>query len=100
MGQLYQKLYGSERVQASVSAVRAAASGHGISPHAAALRWTLFHSILDGLYGDGVTFGMSKIEQLHQTLDAIEAGPLPDDVANKISGIYATFEGTGPAYHL
>ncbi|PVI02201.1 Aldo/keto reductase [Periconia macrospinosa] len=100
VGQLYQKLYGSEAVQASVSAVRAAASAHGISPHAAALRWTIFHSTLDGSYGDGVTFGMSKIEQLHQTLDAIDAGPLPDDVAEKISGICATFEGTGPAYHL
>jgi aflatoxin B1 aldehyde reductase len=100
VGQLYNNLYGSPAVEASASAVRAAASAHDISPHAAALRWTIFHSMLDGSYGDAVLVGMSKLEQLNQTLDAIEAGPLPDNLADKISGIYATFDGSGPVYHL
>ncbi|CAI6335060.1 unnamed protein product [Periconia digitata] len=100
VGQLYNNFYGSPAIETSASAVRASASAHGINPHEAALRWTVHHSILDGTFGDAVLFGMSKLEQLEQTLDAVEAGPLPDDLATLISGIYATFDGPGPAYHL
>ena len=83
-----------------MATVRDAAEKHGIGGHAAALRWTAFHGVLDGKYGDGVIVGVSKMEQLHQTLDALEAGPLPAEVAEAITAIYATVEGTEPAYHL
>ena len=82
-----------------MAAVREAAEKHGISGHAAAMRWTAFHSVLDGKYGDGVIFGVSKIEQLHETLDALEAGPLPAELAGAITAIYATVEGAEPASH-
>jgi len=80
--------------------VRNAAERHGISGHAAALRWTAFHSVLDGDRGDGVIFAVSKMEQLHKTLDALEAGPLPADVAEAITAIYPKIEGNEPPYHL
>jgi len=64
------------------------------------MRWTAFHSILDGQHGDGIVFGVSKIEQLHKTLDALEAGPLPTALAEAISAVYATVEGSEPSYHL
>lgn len=76
------------------------AEEHGISGHAAAIRWTAFHSKLDGRYGDGIIFGVSKIEQLHKTIDALEAGPLPDELAEAINEIYAMIEGAEPPYHL
>lgn len=59
-----------------------------------------FHSALDGMYGDGVVFGVSKPEQMHKSLDALEAGPLPDELAEAITAIYATLGGAGPPYHL
>lgn len=77
-----------------------AAARHGISGHAAAIRWTAYHSALDGKFGDGVAFGVSKVEQVHKTLDALEAGPLPADVADAITAIYATVEGSEPPYFL
>lgn len=40
------------------------------------------------------------MEQLHQTLDALEAGPLPEDLAAAITTIYSTVEGAEPPYHL
>ena len=83
-----------------MSTVRDAAEKHGISGHAAALRWTVFHSVLDGKYGDGVIFGVSKMEQLHETLDAIEAGPLPTELAEAIDAVYVSLEGAEPPYHL
>ncbi|KAL9601229.1 MAG: hypothetical protein Q9219_002634 [cf. Caloplaca sp. 3 TL-2023] len=58
------------------------------------------YSVLDGKYGDGVIFGVSKIEQLHQTLDALEAGPLPADLAAAITAVYTTVQGTEPPYHM
>jgi aflatoxin B1 aldehyde reductase len=83
-----------------VGTVLSAAGKHGISGHAAAVRWTAFHGALDGNYGDAVIFGVSKLEQLHKTLDALEAGHLPDEVADAISAIYATIQGDEPPYHL
>ncbi|KAI3323570.1 Aldo/keto reductase [Xylariaceae sp. AK1471] len=99
-GKLYKSLYGQPPVQAAVAIVRDAAQKHGISGHAAAVRWTAFHSILDGQYGDAVIFAASKMEQLHNTLDALEAGPLPSELAEAIAAVYATVEGSEPAYHL
>ncbi|KAI1845891.1 hypothetical protein JX265_011213 [Neoarthrinium moseri] len=100
VGKLYSNLYGQAPVQASVAIVRDASEKHGINGHAAALRWTAFHSNLDGEYGDAVIFGVSKMEQLHKTLDALEAGPLPAELADAISSVYATVEGSEPPYHL
>ena len=100
MGDTYRGFYGKTPVQNSIQTVLEAADKHGISGHAAALRWIAYHSALDGTHGDGVVFGVSKIEQLHKSLDALEAGPLPDDVAGLMSGIYASLEGNEPPYHL
>lgn len=100
VGKLYSGIYGQAPVQASVDTVLDAAKKYGISGHAAAIRWTAFHSALDGKYGDGVIFGVSKIEQLGKTLDALEAGPLPAELAEAITAIYATVEGSEPPYHL
>lgn len=78
-----------------------AAHKYGIDGHAAVLRWARFHGALSAEYGDAVLFGASRIEQLHQTLDALEAGPLPTELAEVISGIYKGFERNGePDYHL
>ncbi|KAI8632257.1 Aldo/keto reductase [Xylariaceae sp. FL1651] len=100
IGKNYSAGYGQPAVRASVALVRDAAEKHGISGHAAALRWTAFHSILDGKYGDAVIFAVSKMEQLHNTLDAIDAGPLPADLADALTAVYATVEGAEPPYHL
>jgi aflatoxin B1 aldehyde reductase len=100
VGKKYSSDYGQAPVKAAVSIVRDAAKKHEISGHAAALRWTVFHSVLDGKYGDGVIFGASKIKQVHDCLDAIEAGPLPAELADAISAVYASLGGSGPAYHM
>lgn len=56
--------------------------------------------MLDGKFGDGLIFAVSKLNQLHETIDALEAGPLPDDLAEVITAVYATVEGKEPPYHL
>jgi aflatoxin B1 aldehyde reductase len=100
IGKLYGTVYyGKPVLHDAVANVREVAGRHHIDGHAAALRWTAFHSALDGTYGDALIFGVSKIEQLHKTLDALEAGPLPTDLADAITAVYATVEGSEPPYY-
>ncbi|KAF9771376.1 hypothetical protein IL306_011003 [Fusarium sp. DS 682] len=72
---------------------------HNIGGHAAALRWTAHHSILDKKYGDGVIIGASSPQQLDSNIDMIEEGPLPEEVAAALS---AVFEEVGDqiSYHM
>ncbi|KAI0522055.1 Aldo/keto reductase [Xylaria bambusicola] len=100
IGKNYTGFYGHPLIQACVAPILAAAEKHGISGHAAALRWTAFHSTLDGVYGDGIIFTASSIEQLNQTLDAIDAGPLPADLADTFSKLYSSIEEAVVSYHL
>lgn len=77
----------------------AAASSHGISGHAAALRWTAHHGSLSKENGDSIIVGASSVEQLNSNIDAIEAEPLPDDVADALGAVYAEIEDILP-YHM
>lgn len=100
MGQVYSNIYHQSTIDDAVSSVQDAVKKSGIKGHEAALRWTAFHSILDGKYGDSVVFGASKLKQLHDCLDAIEAGPLPAELADAITAMYEKLEGYEPSYHM
>lgn len=80
--------------------MQAAVATHNITGHAAALRWVAFHSVLDGKYGDGLIFSVSSHEQLQETLDFLEAGPLPDEVAQAISDLSADYGDQAPIHHF
>ncbi|KAI6385424.1 hypothetical protein MCOR03_011416, partial [Pyricularia oryzae] len=100
IGKVYSYLYRQPPVQIAAATILDLAESHQITGHAAALRWTAFHSRLDGGRGDAVIFGVSKIEQLDKTLDALEAGPLPQDLVEEIDALYDMLEGAEPPYHL
>lgn len=93
-------MYSHPDLKAAVEKVQELGQKHDIDGHAAALRWTAFHSILDGRYGDAVLFSSSKMEQLTKTMDALAAGPLPDELAEAITAIYATVKDNAPPFHL
>lgn len=78
----------------------AVASKHGITGHAAALRWSAYHGVLDGSRGDSIVLGTSSVEQLEQNLESIEQGPLPDEVAAALDGVFAETAGDEILYHL
>lgn len=92
-------MYGKPAILDAVTHVFNTTAKHGISGHAAVLRWVSHHSQLDAKYGDGIVFSVSKLSQLEKTIDALEAGPLPADLADAISAVYATVKGSEPAYH-
>lgn len=80
--------------------IQAAVEKHNITGHAAALRWVAFHSALDGKYGDGLVFSVSSNKQLQETLDFLEAGPLPDEAAQAIGELSAAYGDKAPIHHF
>lgn len=62
----------------------------GISMLQVALRWMVHHSPLNvqnngaGAVSDGVVIGASSKEQLEESLDALEQGPLPEEVLRRL----------------
>lgn len=81
-------MYDKPELDAAFQGVVATAAKYNISGHAAALRWTAYHSALDPSLGDAIIIGASKVEQLEENLDIIAAGPLPDEVAQAVEDVY------------
>ena len=99
MGQLYASGYLKDNIIAAVDRVVELIAAHGISGHAAALRWLAHHSQLDAKFGDAVIVAASSVAQLHSNFDAIEQGPLPAEVADAMESIYGEVAGTEFSYH-
>ncbi|RGP70964.1 hypothetical protein FSPOR_3651 [Fusarium sporotrichioides] len=88
VGSIYVAMYVKQSIEVAVEKALQVAAKHGIGGHAAALRWTAHHSILEKHYGDGVIIGASSLEQLENNLEVIEEGPLPKEVAAAIDQVY------------
>ncbi|EHK16210.1 uncharacterized protein TRIVIDRAFT_64979 [Trichoderma virens Gv29-8] len=99
LGKFYASKYLKPSIEAAADRVREIAAKHGISGHAASLRWTAHHSALSAEYGDGIIIGASSISQLEQNLDIFEQGPLPQEVADAIDAILAEIRDDAVAYH-
>ena len=93
-------MYGHPSIQAAGVTIRDLAKRYGMSGYDMLLRWAAHHSCLDGQHGDGLIFGVSKLEHVDKALDALEAGALPDDLAEALTKIYASVEGHEPPFHL
>jgi aflatoxin B1 aldehyde reductase len=76
------------------------AAKHGVSGHAAALRWTTYHSVLAPKYDDAIIIGSSTVDQLNSNLDIIEQGPLPGDIVEAFSVLYNEVGEEGVPYHF
>lgn len=59
-----------------------------MSGHAAALRWTAYHGVLDYSLGDALVLGASKMEQMRENLAILDAGPLPEALAQAVGDLY------------
>ncbi|KAK3986758.1 putative aflatoxin B1 aldehyde reductase member [Cladorrhinum sp. PSN332] len=81
-GRLYRDRYFRESTFRALEVVEGAVGRvGGLTMVDAALRWVVHHSKLDVVGGnDGIIIGVSGVEQLEENLDAVEKGPLPDEV--------------------
>ncbi|KAJ7821009.1 NADP-dependent oxidoreductase domain-containing protein [Mycena olivaceomarginata] len=71
--------------------LRAAIAPHGITESEAALRWLAHHSALKKELGDAVILGASGKKHLEENLEALDKGPLPEDV---VAALEAGWEET------
>lgn len=100
IGDLYNRIYGKETLFEALAEWAQIAAEAGITKAALAYRWILWHSKLVGALGDGIIFGARTLEQLEETLFAVEAGPLEDTVAEKVESIWKKVEGEAPKVEL
>ncbi len=88
LGAKYAGDYFHDPLFAAAEIVRQQAQKYGISGHAAALRWTTWHSQLGAEYGDAVIVGASKLSQLKENMDILEQGPLPEPLVETMNGVW------------
>ncbi|RMD42388.1 hypothetical protein DV735_g2711, partial [Chaetothyriales sp. CBS 134920] len=88
LGAKYSGDYFQDPLFAAAAIVRQMATRYGITGHAAALRWTTWHSELGAEYGDAIIIGASKLEQLAENLDILEQGPLPDPLLETMNSVW------------
>lgn len=100
LGQLYASKYSKPKIAAAADDTAQAAARHGINGHAAALRWTTYHSVLDRARGDAVIVGASSTAQLEKNMDIIEQGPLPQELVDVLDGVYGRLGDEAVDYHL
>jgi len=93
-------MYKKPTIEAVADRAREIAAKHGISGHAAALRWTVHHSSLAAQFGDAVIIGASSPAQLRANLDMIEEGPLPKEVVNAMDTLYKEVGESEIPYHF
>ncbi|KAF5632528.1 potassium channel beta subunit [Fusarium sp. NRRL 25303] len=98
-GSITNSLYIKPSVVGAVDKAIEVFAKHNIGGHAAALRWTAHHSILDKKYGDGLIVGASSPQQLESNVDVIEEGPLPEEVAAALNAVFAE-AGREVSYHM
>lgn len=94
----YQKRYWKKSYFDAVDVIKAAAKKHGITSTEATYRWLAYHSMLNGGRGDAILIGASKLDHLQQNMEAVKAGPLPEDVVEAFEQAWQLTKGDSPAY--
>ena len=103
IGAMYQKRYFKDSTFQALRTIEEAVEAHrdeGLTMIETALRWTVHHSQLrvKGGGNDGIIIGISSYGQLDGNLDAIEKGPLPDDVVQALDRAWLTVKADAPNY--
>ncbi|KAK3642205.1 hypothetical protein LTR56_001184 [Elasticomyces elasticus] len=92
----YGAAYRQDKIFAASKAIRDEAAVHGITGHAAALRWCVYHSILDERSGDAVIVGASSITQLEDNSKITEEGRLPAALVKVIEDMWPSIQAVAP----
>lgn len=94
----YQGRYWKKSFFDAVEVIKAAAEKHGMTIIAATYRWLAYHSMLNRDRGDAILIGASKLDHLHQNMETLKAGPLPEDVVEAFEQAWKITKGDSPEY--
>ncbi|PGH00015.1 hypothetical protein AJ80_09252 [Polytolypa hystricis UAMH7299] len=102
-GPMYRNRYFKDSVFDALRIIEPVASKHNLTLVEVAMRWLHHHSALNISESgrDGVIIGISGFGQLEQNLDALEKGPLPDEVVSALDEAWLVAKATTANYwHL
>ena len=91
---MYQDRYWHERNFQAVAELQSISEQAGRSLVSLALNWLMHHTPTDC-----VILGASKLQQLDQNLDALDEGPLPDEVVQRCDQVWKELRGPTPIYN-
>ncbi|KAI0184796.1 aflatoxin B1 aldehyde reductase member 3 [Xylaria flabelliformis] len=100
-GVQYRARYFKDSTFRALQTIETALEKHpGLTMIETALRWCVHHSALRIANGggDGVIIGISSYDQLDGNLDALEKGPLPDDVVAALDEAWLITKAEAPNY--
>ncbi|KAF2100228.1 Aldo/keto reductase [Rhizodiscina lignyota] len=72
----------------------------GVSRTGLAYRWIRYHSMLDGSLGDEMIIGAASANQLEETLEELEKGPLEPWAVKIIDELWDVVKGVAPVDNL
>jgi aryl-alcohol dehydrogenase-like predicted oxidoreductase len=96
LGSLYHRLYNKPSMLEGLRLWESISNDTGIPKVELAYRWIVYNSGLKREYGDKVVFGARNLQQLRETLAAIEKGPLSDKVVERIEEVWRLVEKDSP----
>lgn len=74
------------------------ATKYSLSPAEVALRWLTHHSALNKESGDAIIIGASSTKHIKSNLDDLDKGPLPEELAEEVSGLWTTLKPYANSY--
>jgi aflatoxin B1 aldehyde reductase len=99
LGSWYRTKYFKDSIFEAVTIIEAAAAKDGLSLVEVGFRWLRHHSALKMELGsDGILIGVSTLDQLKSNLDAIESGPLSDNLLEALDEAWRLCKTTASPY--
>ena len=95
-GGVYNALFNRPRMLKGLEQWEKISKETGIPKAELAYRWVAHNSALKGEVGDGVIVGSRNVEQLNQTLSALDKGPLNVQIAEQIEQVWKIVEADSP----
>ncbi|KAJ5895025.1 hypothetical protein N7495_006716 [Penicillium taxi] len=100
IGGVYHRLYNKPALLEGLKLWEKISKESGIPKAELAYRWVAHNSALSGELGDGVVVGSRTIEQLNQTFDGLDKGPLDVKLAEQVAEVWKTVENESPLDNL
>ena len=92
-GKLHRGRYWDDLYFDALDILRPVAEKHGLTESQCGLRWLAHHSKLRKELGDAVIVGASSTKHLEENLEALDKGPLPEEVVHALDAGWARIRG-------
>jgi aflatoxin B1 aldehyde reductase len=96
LGGMYFSMYAKPSYLEALGDWEKIASEEGCSKAELAYRWVSYHSPLKPEQGDGLIIGASRLEQLGQTIQGLNKGPLKPETAKAVDAVWEKVKHDAP----